>query len=147
MPGCLAGAWHQLHICLGWGVTRTAPPLSCPPSERESIGPVLCLSSLSVRPGRGSRAAGPHHSHEHGSLIPHTPGLGDMDRTLGWTGSTHTPLLVKNINLGGREEKPRYVEFKFSWVTRSEQFKHVGPILILTKCQNNSIHCPGLLGG
>lgn len=92
MPGCLAGAWHPLHDCLGWGVTRTAP--HCPALHpRESIGPALCLSSLSARPGWGSRAPGPHHSHEHGSLMPPPPpppGLGDMHRTLGWIGSTHT---------------------------------------------------------
>lgn len=153
-PSLTAGDYHittwqepgtsSTSVCLGWGETRTAP--HCPALHpRESIGPALCLSSRSARPGWGSRA--PHDSHEHGILMPPPPGLGDMHRTLGWIGSTHTPLLVKNRNLGGLEKKPSCVEFKFSCVTQREQFKHVGPILILTKCQNNSIQCPGLLGG
>lgn len=131
MAGCLAGAWHQLHVGLDWGVTRTAP--HCPALLlREFVGPALRLTSPS------------HPSHGHSSLtttITPQPRLGDMDGTLGWIGSAHIPLLVKNRDsgVGVRAGEPSCVEFKFSCGTPSEQFKHFGPVLIPMKCQNK---CP-----
>lgn len=50
----------------------------------QRIHKVLCLSSLSPRPPRGSRVPGPHSSHGHFSLIPTRPG--DRDRALSWVG-------------------------------------------------------------
>lgn len=124
MAGCLAGAWHQLHVRLGWEMARTAPHHSV---LRERV----FLPYLS---GHNGAPEVQRHIPAMDTFV--SSPLGQETGPELWVGLA---LLTPQPWLRTETQEPDCMEFKFSYVTLSKQLKPSVPVLIPIKSQNNGI--------